>query len=456
MTYAPSDTGSAGTDAGLEFLMNPSKTLGRNSDANPYHPPLGVLTEDPFNEREGGSAEDDESFQDDDGSAEDSRGNEDEDDDDDGDGDGDGDDGSEQDNDFPERPDTSFPQESPRRKPPPKQQPPPPPPPRPSFAGGYKIPPGATVEDIKRDLLYQFDRLEKKGYKLHRRFSMASNVDDMRQEYDRLLKDKKIDAAVRFQQTCLMGIVSGLELMNKRFDPFDLKLDGWSDNVHGKLNDFDDTFEELAVKYSNDKQMAPELKLLLSVVGSAFMFHITKKVSDVMPGMGEIFNENPDIQRQVAGAAANMMSRDGAGGSGLGGIANMLSGMFNQFPSGGGGPPAPTNPAQHQPMRGPHGAQQRAQYPPPSPPAPQTRQAPQAPQPRQPQQTRQTPQTQQAPQARSSAADVLNFMRTTNQSALLSEDNVEIISQSDTSEISEVVSLSGRKPRGKKRTTLDL
>lgn len=413
MQYAPSDTGSTGSDMGLDFLMNPSKTLGKDSDANPYHPPLDVLRE-VDSPREDDSAEEGESFDDDD----------------------DGDSAEEED--MGEEPDTRnalFRRDSPRGAPPPEpkqQSPPPPPQHRPSVAGGYRIPPGATIEDIKRDLLYQFERLEKKGYKLHRRFTMASNVDDMRQEYDRLLKDKKIDAAVRFQQTCLMGFVTGVELLNNRFDPFDLKLDGWSENVHGKLNDYDDTFEELAVKYSSDRQMAPELKLLLSVVGSAFMFHMTKKLSDVMPGMGEIFNENPELQRQFAGAAANMMQRDGAGGSGLGGLAGMFSGMFNN----GGARPPPA-----QPMRGPQGAPPPQQRTPPPPQA--TRPMGAAPPP------------PQAPQQRSSAADVLNFMRT-RQNAVVSEDNVEIMSQSDTSEISEVVSLSGRKRNSKNRTTLVL
>ena len=304
-------------------------------------------------------------------------------------------------------------------RPPPQQVPlqRPQPPPNSSF---YKIPPGASLEDVKRDLLYQFDRLEKKGYKINRRFSMASNVDDMRQEYDRLIKDKKVDASVRFQQTCLMGFVSGIELLNNRFDPFDLKLDGWSENMHSKMGDYEDTFEELALKYSSNRQMAPEIKLLLSVVGSAFMFHMTKKLSESMPGLGEVFNENPELQKQFAGAAANMMKREDASGtgSGLGGLAGMLSGMFAGGGQGGG-----NGGHQHaQNMRGPV--------------------------------TDPIIPNQNAP--RSSAAEVLNFMRSKHNVAI-SEDKVEVMSQSDASEISDVVSLTGKGKRGaRKRNTLDL
>jgi hypothetical protein len=385
---------------GLDFLMNPSRTVAK--DHEPFHTQLDVLREETGSDEDGDEDEIDEIA---------SESFEDEDEDEGEGGDDEGDD---------EPPPQAF---RARRAP----SPPPPGPPRQAqpkpqaYAGAYKIPAGATVEDIKRDLLYQFERLEKKGYKLHRRFTMASGVDDMRQEYDRMVRDKKVDAAVRFQQTCLMGFVTGAELLNNRFDPFDLKLDGWSENVHAKIADYDDTFEELATKYSSNRQMAPELKLLLSVVGSAFMFHMTKKLSDVMPGMGEILSQNPDLQRQFAGAAANMVQKDDAG-SGLGGLAGMFSGMFNN-----------RDEPRAQPMRGPSGQQ--------APP--------------------QAPQAQNPPQGRSSAADVLNFMRSRNGAApggapMVSEDNVEIMSQSDASEISEVVSLSGKRRAGKKRATLDL
>lgn len=66
-----------------------------------------------------------------------------------------------------------------------------------------------------------------------------------------------------------------------------------------------------------------------------------------------------------------------------------------------------------------------------------------------------TAQTAQSAQ-RSSAADVLKFMRSKSNVAI-SEDKVEVMSQSDASEISDVVSLTGKAKRGgRKRNTLQL
>ena len=67
----------------------------------------------------------------------------------------------------------------------------------------------------------------------------------------------------------LMAAVSGLEFLNSKFDPFDLKLDGWAEAVNENLEEYDDVFGELHDKYSSKAKMAPEIKLLFMLGGSA-------------------------------------------------------------------------------------------------------------------------------------------------------------------------------------------
>ena len=69
--------------------------------------------------------------------------------------------------------------------------------------------------------------------------------------------------------------MTAIEFLNTRFDPLDVKLEGWSESVHENINDYDDIFEELHEKYKGSSKMAPELRLLLTLGGSAFMFHLT-------------------------------------------------------------------------------------------------------------------------------------------------------------------------------------
>ena len=60
-----------------------------------------------------------------------------------------------------------------------------------------------------------------------------------------------------------VAFITAIEFLNNKFDPLDLKLDGWSESIHENINDYDDVFEELHEKYKGKGEMAPELKLLL-------------------------------------------------------------------------------------------------------------------------------------------------------------------------------------------------
>jgi hypothetical protein len=105
----------------------------------------------------------------------------------------------------------------------------------------------------------------------------------------------------------LMAFVTGTEYLNTRYDPFKIKLDGWSEQVHENLEDFDDIFEELHLKYkSKGKAMPPELRLFISLSGSAFMFHLTSKMfkESSIPGVEEVLKANPELMKQFQNAAA--------------------------------------------------------------------------------------------------------------------------------------------------------
>lgn len=193
----------------------------------------------------------------------------------------------------------------------------------------------------KKEILYQMDRLRAKGYNLPHEFSIHSDIDEMRAEYHRIVREKEIDASIRFQRKMLMACVTGIEFLNTKFDPFAVKLDGWSEQVHENVNDYDDIFEELHDKYKGSGQkMAPELRLLMSLSGSAFMFHLTNSMfkQSNLPDVEDVIRSNPDLMKQFQQAAMNKMGtmpqppqRNGQPGGttpGNGGIFGMISGLF--------------------------------------------------------------------------------------------------------------------------------
>lgn len=196
------------------------------------------------------------------------------------------------------------------------------------------------VENAKRELLYQFDRLEKKGFSIPKRFSMSSPLDEMRGELARLKKDREVDVSVKFQRKMLLTAVTGVEFLNTKFDPFDIKLDGWSDKVNDDILDYDEVFEELHEKYKGRAKMPPELRLVFMLGGSGFMFHLTNTMlKSSMPEVGQIMQQNPELQRQFASATLKTMAGNAQGSTMMGGLSGFLSNMM-----GGGGGPAPIRP----------------------------------------------------------------------------------------------------------------
>ena len=170
-----------------------------------------------------------------------------------------------------------------------------------------------TPQDIKNekiDLLYKFKKLESQGIRTTMNYNMNSHLEDMRNEYIKLKKQREIDNSVKFQRKMLMACVTGLEFLNNRFDPFSVKLDGWGESVNENINDYDEIFEELNEKYGGGGDMAPEIRLLFTLAGSAFMFHLSNTMfKSSIPGMDDVLQQNPELMKQFAEAAVGSMNK---------------------------------------------------------------------------------------------------------------------------------------------------
>lgn len=199
----------------------------------------------------------------------------------------------------------------------------------------------------KKEIIYQLDRLEQRGYKVPFKFNLNSDIEEMRLEYNKLLKEKEIDTSIRFQRKMLMAFVTGSEYLNNRYDPFSIQLDGWSEQVHDNITDYDDIFEELHDKYkSTGKKMAPELRLFVSLSGSAFMFHLTNRMfkEQPLPNVENVLKSNPDLMKQFQQAAAkeyvmpnnsnNINNNRNHQSQDSNGLFGMVSGLFNNISGG--------------------------------------------------------------------------------------------------------------------------
>lgn len=170
----------------------------------------------------------------------------------------------------------------------------------------------------KIEYLNKLQRLEQKGFPVARRFTMDNSLDEIKGEYDRLVDARNLESSLRFQRQALMGVVTGMEWLNNKFDPFDFNLDGWSESVHENVEDFDEIFEELFDKYKDRGKMPPEARLMFALAGSGFMCHVSNTfMRQRMPSMDDVLKKNPELARQFAQAAASQA------GPGFGSFMNM-------------------------------------------------------------------------------------------------------------------------------------
>jgi Family of unknown function (DUF5767) len=211
--------------------------------------------------------------------------------------------------------------------------------------------PQMSKEELLREkfkFLRKLEALEQKGVNLTKKYSMESPLAEMQGEYEMIMEEKTKQNSVKFQGNMLMACINGIEFLNNRFDPFDVKLDGWSEQVNENMTDYDDVFGELYEKYKSKASMAPELKLLFQLGGSAMMVHMTNTMfKSAMPGMDDILRQNPDLMRQFQTAAVNSMSQQSPGFSGF--MNNMMN-PEPQVPMSGPPPPPMATQGPNAPM----------------------------------------------------------------------------------------------------------
>jgi hypothetical protein len=215
----------------------------------------------------------------------------------------------------------------------------------------------------KFKLLRKLEELEQKGVQLTKRYSMDSSYPEMKGEYDTQMEERERQNSVKFQGKMLLACITGLEFLNNKFDPFDLKLDGWSEQVNENVGEYDEIFGELHEKYKSKAKMSPELKLLFQLGGSAIMLHMTNTMfKSALPGMDDIMRQNPELMQQFTQAAVSSMSNNmggggqgggGGGGGGRGsGFGNFMNDIIGGSGGGGGGGGRGNDPppyAQHRP-----------------------------------------------------------------------------------------------------------
>jgi hypothetical protein len=168
-----------------------------------------------------------------------------------------------------------------------------------------------SIDEEKSDLLNKLARLEKKGFTVNKRLNAYSNVEELRAEVKRITYSIDVEQSIRFSRRMLVACVTGLEFLNKRYNPFEIQLEGWSESVMENVDDYDSVFEELYVKYRSKVSVAPEVKLIMMLGGSAMMYHLTNSMfKTAIPNMNDVLKQNPELVKNMMSAVQNTALRN--------------------------------------------------------------------------------------------------------------------------------------------------
>ena len=166
----------------------------------------------------------------------------------------------------------------------------------------------------KRAMIKKLEEWYEKGLTKHNsHFNMESDYDEVEDEYETAIEDKRKKDSVKLQGWWFTTIINSLEYANAVFDPFGLNLDGWGEQINEDIDSYEEIFEELHEKYKGGK-MAPEVSLLLRVAFSGAVLNITNKaLSTSTPGFNDIIKQSPELMKMFSAATAQTMGQQNPG-----------------------------------------------------------------------------------------------------------------------------------------------
>jgi hypothetical protein len=160
----------------------------------------------------------------------------------------------------------------------------------------------------KYEILRKFERLQKLGVPIRKRFTMDSPLDEMKMELEFIRKEKAMDATIKqFSEWFITGM-SAMEWGSKNINAlkmFGLQLDGLSQSAQMNVGDLEEDFEELYELYGDKMRMHPLVRIPMRTCIMVYMVHLTNQMAmkAPVPNIQDILRNNPDIARQMAAEA---------------------------------------------------------------------------------------------------------------------------------------------------------
>lgn len=168
-----------------------------------------------------------------------------------------------------------------------------------------------STEEVLRKknfLLTKLKRLQRKGVELSKNVSINTPLHELENEYMMAKKEQDLESNLEWCKKGLVYICSFLEKTNEMMNT-GAKLKGWSEEIYNTQDQYDDVLEELLDKYGGDIEMAPEIRLIMMLVGSALAVHMSNTM--MKGGIDSNILNQFHAQKEKAQASQGMPTSQG-------------------------------------------------------------------------------------------------------------------------------------------------
>ena len=166
----------------------------------------------------------------------------------------------------------------------------------------------------KRLMIKKLEEWYEKGIiKQNPNFNLDSNYEEIEDEYESAMENKRQKDSIKLQQWWFITFVNSVEYANATFDPFDLNLDGWGEQVSEDIDSYEEIFSELYQKYKGGK-LSPEISILLRLGFSAAVVNFTNKaLSSSTPCFNDVIRQSPELMKTFTNATVQAMNQQSPG-----------------------------------------------------------------------------------------------------------------------------------------------
>lgn len=135
----------------------------------------------------------------------------------------------------------------------------------------------------KRELIYEFWLMEQNKVPVSKKYTLDDDLAEMRFEYSKLKSEEDIKSKVRTGWNMFQCANSLAELINQRLNPFDVPMDGWTEEVDKEKDKYEPHFRKLYKSLSCRFNIKPGTQIAMMYISQFLVFivpRLLKKFTD--------------------------------------------------------------------------------------------------------------------------------------------------------------------------------